>query len=98
MKLLTDIVEYRTWLFDEYLLFPGSGINPLMNNEEVEELLFQNRPRFFPCIAYVTPSERHPGTAEVKYISKEQVEHWAGIMGSLPARNNDDFMNTDGSL
>lgn len=81
MQLLNNHFEYRHWMLYNYFMIEGTDSTSLLSEEELDEYLFELRPRDYPCLVTITSQTHQPLNNEVTYIYREQIADWAEKMG-----------------
>lgn len=73
--------EYEEWY--KKLINPEIDDFPsLLNPQEIEAALAENRPAHFPCLAYVQKSESNCLDEDIIYVYEEEFSKWMHLMGA----------------
>lgn len=83
MYMIKNDFEYREWMMKTYFLLDGIQGDSLLTEEELEDFLFESRPRLYPCLASIQSSSVRPLDNEISFIYPEQITHWAKEMGVI---------------
>lgn len=72
MELLMNEAEYGLWI--RTICFTD---NDLIDEADIVDYLFENRPKSYPCVGYLGPVQRPIDPFNIKFIYSEQITGWA---------------------
>lgn len=72
MEPLLNEVEYDLWARSE--CFAGVC---LIDEADIVDYIFDNRPKKYPCVAYLGPVHSPIELSNIQFIYSEQIAEWA---------------------